>query len=124
MLLIEDNEIHITRGDKALIDLIIPINKEENYLFQPGDIITFGVYEEGKMEEDALIHKEIKINEVTDVCKIELTSEDTKIGELINENKEYWYEVIYNNDQTVIGYDKYGAKLFIVYPEGSDKKGE
>lgn len=118
--IIDDNEIHITRGDRALINLVIPINKKVNYTFQPNDVITFAVYEKDMMSGYALIHKEFKIEEKTDTCVIELTSEDTKIGELIDEPVEYWYEIYYNGDQTVIGYDYYGEKIFMLYPEGSD----
>ena len=36
---------------------------------------------------------------------------------------EYWYEIELNNENTVIGYDNNGPKLFVLYPEGEDIDG-
>jgi hypothetical protein len=46
-----------------------------------------------------------------------------KIGDVISKHKDYWYEVVLNDDtlpQTIIGYDEDGAKLFRLFPEGDD----
>ena len=56
--------------------------------------------------------------------EIALEGYETKFGEVINKPKQYWYEVELNPEtspQTIIGYDEEGAKLFTIYPEGSDK---
>ena len=125
MLKIINNEIRINRGDKGNIPFQIPLNEEgtELYQFQAGDKVTFGVYKKKGFDECALILKEVEITEVTDTCMIPLTSEDTKIGELINEPKEYWYEISLNGDETVVGYDdEDGEKIFLLFPEGSGTK--
>ena len=46
--------------------------------------------------------------------------DDMKIGEMLNKQVEYWYEIELNNDETIIGYDDDGAKKLILYPEGAD----
>lgn len=53
-----------------------------------------------------------------------ITSNETKIGNIINRPVIYWYEIVVNPDtnaQTIIGYDDGGAKEFILYPEGGDE---
>lgn len=119
MFKIRKNEISINRGDIASIKLKIPM-EEGFYEFQPDDVITFGVYEPNKYHKEAVILKEIVVEEPTEKVTIELTSEDTRIGELINEPIPYWYEIQLNHEQTIIGYDDKGAKYFNLYPEGSD----
>ena len=37
----------------------------------------------------------------------------------MNKPVEYWYEIELNNEHTVIGYDDNGAKIFMLFPEGS-----
>lgn len=126
MLIIDKKEktIHINRGNDGTISFKIPLNKEktEFYQFEVGDIVTFGVYEANGMDKDAALLKNYEIQEPTDTAQLTLTNEDTKIGELINNAVEYWYEIELNRNgviNTVIGYDTDGAKLFILYPEGS-----
>ena len=126
MLLIKNNTIYLTRGDKAIIPLVIPINEEktEFYQFQIGDVVTFAVYEEDGYDKCAQILKEITIDEVVETCNIELTSEETKIGELINEPVNYWYEIVLNNEETVLGFEAetLTPQIFVLLPEGSDNK--
>ena len=50
---------------------------------------------------------------------INLTSEETRIGNLTNAPVEYWYKIELNNQYTIVGYDEDGAKKLILYPEGS-----
>ena len=111
--------IHCTRGDKGIIELKVPLNDTEFYKFQQDDIITLGVYTAKKMNEEPLIYKEITVENEADSVDIGLTSEDTKIGELINKKVDYWYEIELNHEQTLIGYDEDEAKIFRLYPEGS-----
>ena len=57
--------------------------------------------------------------------EIELTSDETRIGDYINKPVTYWYEIELNpnnNSTTIIGYDDDGPKQFKLYPEG--KNGE
>ena len=34
---------------------------------------------------------------------------------------EYWYEIELNDEETVIGFDKDGAKVLNLYPKGVEK---
>lgn len=108
-------EIKITRGDIGAIDLSIT-----NYIFKVGDIIRFKVF---KIDDCKCVElqKDIIINEEAETIEISLTSEETRIGDLINKPKKYWYEIELNpetNCQTIIGYDDEGEKIFRLYPEG------
>lgn len=120
MLKIKNKQISINRGDdNQSFDLMIPINDEEYYTFLTTDVVKFGVYEVGGLDKNAILLKTITPLEETQRLTISLAKEETTIGELINKPKQYWYE-IQLNDNTIIGYDEKGAKIFILYPEGSD----
>ncbi len=120
MLKIKNKQISINRGDdNQSFDLMIPINETEYYTFLTTDVVKFGVYEVGGLDKNAVLLKTITPLEETQRLTIPLTQEETTIGELINKPKQYWYE-IQLNDNTIIGYDEKGAKIFILYPEGSD----
>lgn len=115
----EDLSIDITRGDAAVFSVCAKID-EENHKFQPGDVVRFSVF--GKKDcSNVVLLKDFSVTEETESVEILLTGEDTKIGEVISKPVDYWYEVELNpdiNPQTIIGYDKNGAKVFKVYPEG------
>lgn len=121
----EDNSIYITRGDVAFMSVVA----EENgaaYKFQPGDVIRIKVFEK-KGCSCVVLQRDFPVQEETESVDIFLTEQDTKIGEVINKPKDYWYEVELNPDvnvQTIIGYDEDGAKLFRLFPEGKDISGD
>ena len=105
MFKIKSNTIYCTRGDKGNVPITLPTSedKTELYTFKVGDKVRIGVYEEDKLDGCAVILKEVEVEEPTTVVKIPLTSSDTKIGEIINEPVDYWYEVILNDEETIIG---------------------
>lgn len=123
MFKIDNNKtIHITRGDIGTIEFSI-MNGEEPYNFTIGDIVRFGLFAKGNMD-NLIFQKDIEVEESTDKIDIELTPEDTKIGGIINKPVSYWYEIQLNpdtNPQTIIGYDELGAKIFKLYPEGIEE---
>lgn len=124
MLKIENETIHLTRGDIALFGITTKQEDGTDYEFKTGDIVRLKVFK-CKDCNCVEIQKDTKIEEPTTEAQINLTSEDTKIGDIINKPVKYWYEVELNPDtepQTIIGYDDKGAKEFILYPEGSDKQ--
>lgn len=111
-------EISITRGDIGVINFSI-----NDYTFQVGDIVRFKVFK-SKDCKCIELQKDIEIKEGTEMVEIPLTSDETKIGEIISKPKQYWYEIELNpekNPQTIIGYDEEGEKIFTLYPEGDVK---
>lgn len=117
-----DLSVYLTRGDIATIVISAKLSEEENYTFLIGDVVRFKVFEKNRCDNIVLVKDVIVSKEATtvDMC---LTTEDTKIGDLINKPKDYWYEVELNPDtspQTIIGYDQKGPKIFRLYPEGDD----
>ena len=122
MYLVDGTKIKITRGDIVSINISAQNGDGSNYIFQIGDIIRFKIYEK-KNYNVLKLQKDINVTEETEYVSIFLDKEETKIDELINKPKEYWYEVELNPDtapQTIIGYDDDGAKILILYPEGCD----
>lgn len=122
MFKIENKQIHLTRGDIACIEVKALNEDGSDYTFKVGDIVRFKVFKKndcGCVE----IQKDVPVEIAAASVDIHLTSEETKIGELINKPVEYWYEVELNpetNPQTIIGYDEDGGKIFKLYPEGND----
>lgn len=114
--------IHITRGDIGTIEFSI-MDGETPYTFTNGDIVRIGVFAKNDMNT-LIFQKDTEVTESATKVDIELTSEETKIGDIINKPVDYWYEIQLNPDtepQTIIGYDDLGAKLFKLYPEGTEE---
>lgn len=117
MFKVDGTTIHCTRGDAGNIKFTV--NNGE-YKFAKDDVVTLKVYEKGNVDK-VVLQKNVKITEVSTSVIIELTSLDTKIGNVINKPAKYWYEISINDEHTVIGYDDEGTKEFILYPEGGEK---
>ena len=115
MFIINGDKINITRGDRGVIELAI-----DNYTFSAGDTIEFRVYEKKALDKLPVLSKVATVEKEVSAIEIELTSEDTKIGEPRNTPREYWYEIELNDNQTIIGYDEDGAKVLMLYPEGAE----
>ena len=114
MYKIEGHNIYITRGDACVISI------KSNELNELGEKVSHGIYKENGYSKGPMFYKEITLDEDSEIVDFILTSEDTKFGKYINKPKNYWYEIQYNKDQTILGYDESGPKLFVLYPEVDD----
>lgn len=118
-----DNNISVTRGDVLYFGVSAedPETKEL-YMFQPGDVIRINVY--GKNDcTNVVLKRDFLVYVPSEEVEIFLGKNETKIGDIINKPKDYWYEVVLNPDnkpQTIIGYGDDGAKVFKLLPEGED----
>ncbi len=117
----DDLSIYATRGD--IVFFSVCANEDgEPYSFKAGDVVRIKIF--GKKDaENVVLQKDFPITEDTTEVEIFLEKEDTKIGEVISKHKDYWYEIVLNDDtnpQTIIGYDDDGAKVFRLFPEGDD----
>ena len=114
----EDLTIECTRGDAATFSVGANVNNTP-YLFRVNDVVRFTVF--GKKDcADVILQKDVKVTEEAELVEINLSGEDTKIGDVISKPVDYWYEVELNPEtypQTIIGYDEDGAKVFKLYPE-------
>ena len=124
MFLINDDDmsIYLTRGDTALFPVYAMKSETERYVFQPGDVVRFKVFEK-KACENVVLQKDFGIEEETEFATIQLDERETKIGEVISKPKDYWYEIELNpftEPQTIVGYDDDGAKVLKLFPEGAD----
>lgn len=120
MLRIENKQISMTRGDTATLKFKVK-TAEGYYTFGNNDVVEFKVYPKKEYESEPLIYKSIVIEEDTDTAIIDLSSDDTRIGDIINKEKEYWYEVQLNHNITLIGYsDSEGPAIFMLLPEGRE----
>ena len=120
----QTKQINITRGDYGVISVSAINNEGKDYEFQIGDVVRLKVFKKRDFNYREL-QKDVTVDKATTTVDIELTKEDTKIGDVINKPVEYWYEIELNPNtkpQTIIGYDEDGEKKFVLYPEGSDGK--
>lgn len=117
-----DKSIYITRGDIANIEISAIKSSTEFYIFKPGDVVRFKVFEK-KNCKNVVIEKRVEVVEEVSAITVILDKTDTKLGESMNKPVDYWYEVELNPEtapQTIIGYDEDGPKIFRLYPEGGD----
>lgn len=127
--------IRITRGDKTngkfnRLAFYFPIynfetKEEEKYQFQLDDKIELIVMKKKGYTKEEVLRKKYTIRELgytepTEYPEIPLSAEDTKKFDLLNKSKSYWYDLVLNDDTTILGYDDDGAKQIIVYPEGGE----
>lgn len=119
----EDLSIHLTRGDTVFFTVMMEdMDTKETVYFEAGDVLRMKVYGK-KNAKDVVLEKMFPVTARTDRFVILLTSEETKIGDVISKPKDYWYSVELNpftNPQTIIGNDDDGAKIFKLFPEGAD----
>ena len=111
----EDKTIKINRGSIGTIKIT---NKNGNFAI--GDKLKLSIVEKGNYN-NVLFQKEYEITEESNVAYINLTSEDTRFCDVISKEEVFWYEIEYNGEQTLIGYDENKAKKFIIYPEAPNK---
>ncbi len=123
----EDNvTIHLTRGDKIEnLSFYYPIYDKatetiSNYVFKVGDKVSFIVKAKKGYTKEEIFRKDFTIEEETEYPVITLTGEDTKWGEMKNKKTTYWYDIVLNDDTTIVGYDDEGAKKIYLYPEGDE----
>lgn len=84
MFIVENKTFHVTRGDRGSFNLSF-----KDYTFQTGDEIAFNIYEEEGMDAEPLLHKVKIMASSSDTALIELTANDTKLGEPSNERQTY-----------------------------------
>ena len=120
MFKIDTNKnIYLTRGDYATINVKAKNIDGTDYTFKKDEVVRFNVFSRNACH-DIVIRKDIVIEEDKDTVSINLTSAETRFGELINKPVDYWYEIIINPDtapQTIVGYLEYPT-IFRLLPEG------
>lgn len=115
-------QIKLTRGDDCILEIKAVDKNKNRYKFAVNDVIRLNVYTK-KNYNDLKLQKDVIVREESDYVDMVLTSELTKIGDIINKPVDYWYEIVLNpetNPQTIIGYDEDGSKVFTLYPEGAE----
>lgn len=126
MIEIKGKNIEIVRGNYLPLTVKTKNADGTDYLFQPGDVLRFKVFER-KNVDNVFLEKDFEISEASTEVLIELTADEMKIGELIDKPKDYWYEIELHPDtpktQTIVGYEKEeGPAILTLLPEGGDKK--
>lgn len=116
MFKIVNDVFKVTRATKGVIELSL-----DDYTFKVGDTIEFRIYGKGQLDKPPVKTKEITVNEAGPSVDIELSCDDTNIGEPSNKKVIYWYEIELNDEMTVVGFDEKGPKIFELYPKGVEE---
>lgn len=119
----DEKMIMINRGDSTTISFTAKNQDGTTHTFETGNYVIFRVTEARK-ESNVVLEKKILLESDLTTVLIPLTTEDTKIGDIINKPVDYWYEISEETPggqaQTGIGYNEEGAKIFRLYPEARD----
>lgn len=114
----DEYTIHLTRGDRCTFKVYAVDEKtQEHYYFPAGCYVTFAIIPKLGYTTGTLLRKTVYVTEDTTEVEFTLTEEDTKIGDMIDKKQKYWYNVVVNDDITIIGSDENGEKTIIIYPE-------
>lgn len=110
--------LHLTRGDRCSFKVYATEEQSGTRCYFPaGCTVTFAIVPKLGYTEGALLRKTVSVTSDTQEVEFLLTEEDTKIGDMIDKKVKYWYNVVVNDDITIIGSDENGEKVIIIYPE-------
>lgn len=117
----DNNHLYTTRGDTLVFNLQIFDYNNEIYTFNENDVVTFAIYK--NLKQPAFVLQNFNATEGEDTIRIEVDSEDMKIGELISNPRNYYYELTLNGVSTVQGYAPGKRSILTLLPEGSNTIG-
>ena len=117
--------IEINRGDMLAMTIKANDSNGDPYIFKVDDVVRFKIMERNKCE-NVILQKDVKVTEETESVPVIISSEEMKIGNIINKPVDYWYEVELNPDTssaiTILGYKKKtGPRILSLTPEGGNK---
>lgn len=89
MFQVDGTTIQITRGDIGTVEVSATNPNGESYSFQQGDIVRFKVMQK-KRCDIVVLQKDITVERESASVDILLTSQETRIGSIINKPIDYW----------------------------------
>ena len=115
MFKIVNNTFHVTRGDSG----VITVKFKDGSTLPEGADVTFAVYRKNELDAEPVlfVRKSISSGETSVILLIN-SSDTFDIENPENGREEYWYELKIGPDNTVLGYDENGPKIFYLYPSG------
>lgn len=131
MLAIDDTTktISFNRGD--IVDFVFRVTQgDSDYEFASSDYIRLNIVAKKAYTKGTIFSKKFICEEGESTVQIELTPAETKsICDMLDKAETFWYELVLNDNMTIIGYDssiaelignEEGAKRLIVCPEGGE----
>lgn len=110
----------VTRGDKGRITIKKKISEGVFEPFYKGDVVTFSL-KSNFGDSEPILRKKVTVQENTDAVTFVFSKDDTTIGDLISSPVKYQYDIVINDDLTILGYDdETGPKYLKLFPEGSN----
>ena len=115
MFKIVNNTFHVTRGDSG----VITVKFKDGLTLPEGSDVTFGVYRKNELDTEPVLWALQTISSNKTSVRLIIDSSDTfNMENPENGREEYWYELKIGPDNTVLGYDETGPKIFYLYPSG------
>ena len=110
--------LHLTRGDRCSFKVYAREVKSQQLCYFPaGCYVTFAIVPRAGYTDGAVLRKTVDVLADTTEVEFNLDENDTKIGDMIDKKVKYWYNVVVNDDVTIIGSDEDGEKVIFIYPE-------
>lgn len=118
MFKFQNNTFHVTRGDRGSFTIAY----RDGSNLPEGATVSFRVYRREELDSDPVIFLDDDIPANAKSFDIEVWANPEKFDNPENDREEYWYELKVGLENTVLGYDETGAKIFYLYPTGKDGK--
>lgn len=64
-----------------------------------------------------MLTKSVNVTEDSNSVLIPIEERDTKFEEIQNKYQDYWYNIVVDNNKTLLGSDEQGEKIFRIFPE-------
>lgn len=115
MFKIVNNTFHVTKGDFG----VIKVKYKDDSVLPEGSDVTFGVYRKNELDAEPVLFVRKPISSGETSVTLFINSDNTfDMENPENGKEEYWYELKIGPDNTVLGYDETGPKIFYLYPSG------
>lgn len=119
MIKTEGTTIKIFRGDEGTLYISKKDKNGNIEKFKKDDKVVLSV-KENFGEHEVKLRKEVVVQEESEKVGFTFYPEDTKFIDLISEPIDFEYDIDLNDGNTILGHDDSGAKIFRIYPTGSD----
>lgn len=117
--------LHLTRGDRCTFKVYATEETSGTRCYFPaGSTVSFIIVPRLGYTDGEVLRKTVNVTSDTQEVEFLLTENDTKIGDMIDKRVKYWYNVVVNDDITIIGSDENGEKVIYIYPEVGEEDDE
>ena len=118
MIKLNGTTILATRGDVGSI----LIKLKEGQTFKTGQTVSLIVVKKYGYTEQPVLAKSVTVAEETNNVLIPIEEQDTRFEEIQNKYQDYWYNIVVDDNKTLLGSDEQGEKIFRIFPEPKEEE--